>query len=136
MWRQVAYYRVFWRDHSGKRPNRSKQIGAKLSRDAGTQCPRRGPFIRTGVNEMDTRERIEAAAIARLLGADRTRKIGTIYLWNTAELTFLWEGTREEAKYIDPPISNEVLAHVKSATPAEVIEFLVSLPGVAADNPK
>ncbi|BBU59499.1 MULTISPECIES: hypothetical protein [Mameliella] len=86
------------------------------------------------MTKMGAKERLEATAIARLFGADRTREIGTVYLWNTAELTFLWTGTQDEAKYIDPPVSDVQLAHVKSATPAEVIEFLISLPKLAAED--
>lgn len=80
-------------------------------------------------------DRAEAVAIARLLGEDRTCKIGLVYLWNTAELTFLWNGTRDAAKFIDPPVSRDALAKAKPVTPVEVIAFLESLPAVAGEDP-
>jgi len=112
--------------------NRATKNGADWVGEALRQCSRQDQGT-DAVVKMDTKERMEAVAIARLLGADRTREIGTVYLWNTAELTFLWTGMRGEARYIDPPIGEEMLGHVKSATPVEVIEFLVSLPGFTAE---
>ncbi|WP_306043385.1 MULTISPECIES: hypothetical protein [unclassified Mameliella] len=73
-------------------------------------------------------------AIARLLGEDKICNIGLVYLWNTAELTFLWNGARDAVKFIDPPLSRAALAKAKSVTPVEVIAFLESLPAVAGKS--
>ncbi|MDJ0826954.1 MAG: hypothetical protein QNJ16_15765 [Rhodobacter sp.] len=72
-------------------------------------------------------ERVEAAPIARLLGADRSRLIGLVYMWNTGELSFLWIHGRETAKFVEPLLRSEVLANAKPTTPVDVIEFLESL---------
>ena len=44
--------------------------------------------------------REEASAIARLIGADRKRTVGWVYLWNTAELAVLWLDVHEAAASI------------------------------------
>ena len=74
-----------------------------------------------------TRVKEEAAAIARLLGDDRQRTIGWVYLWNTSELSILWIDGRRSAKFIEPPLSQETLAKAKAVTPKAVTDFLVAL---------
>lgn len=74
-----------------------------------------------------TRVKEEAAAIARLLGDDRSRTAGWVYLWNTSELSILWVDERRSAKFIEPPLSQETLAKAKAMTSDTVTEFLVAL---------
>ena len=77
--------------------NRATKNGADWVGEALRQCSRQDQGT-DAVVKMDTKERMEAVAIARLHGADRTREIGTVYLWNTAELTFLWTGMRGSSR--------------------------------------
>lgn len=69
----------------------------------------------------------EAAAIARLLGEDRTRTIGWVYRWNTSALSVLWIAPPPDAKSIEPSIRPEVLTKARPVTPVEVIDFLEAL---------
>ncbi|RKF12244.1 hypothetical protein D6850_19040 [Roseovarius spongiae] len=69
----------------------------------------------------------EAAAIARLLGDDRKRIIGWVYLWNTSELSILWIDRCRSAKVIEPPLSQDTLAKAKAVTPDAVTDLLETL---------
>ncbi|MBD3623855.1 MAG: hypothetical protein HUJ24_00425 [Rhodobacteraceae bacterium] len=69
----------------------------------------------------------EAVAIARLLGDDRNRTIGWVYLWNTSELSILWIDGGRVAKFIEPPLSQVTLARAQAVTPDVVIDFLDAL---------
>lgn len=69
----------------------------------------------------------EAAAIARLLGDDRNRTVGWVYLWNTSELSILWVDGGRAAEFIEPQLDQESLAKAKALTPDAVIDLLEAL---------
>jgi len=77
----------------------------------------------------------EAAAIARLLGDDRKRPIGWVYLWNTSELSILWIDRCRPAKFIEPPLSQDTLAKAKSVTPEAVTDLLEALSTAGQEGP-
>lgn len=77
----------------------------------------------------------EAAAIARLLGDDRKRIIGWVYLWNTSELSILWVGRCRSAKLIEPPLSQDTLAKAKPVTPDAMIDLLETLSAAGQKGP-
>lgn len=74
-----------------------------------------------------TQVKEEAAAIARLLGDDRKRPIGWVYLWNTSELSILWIDRCRPAKFIEPPLNQDTLAKAKAVTPDAVTDLLETL---------
>jgi hypothetical protein len=78
--------------------------------------------------------REEASAIARLIGADRKRTVGWVYLWNTAELAVLWLDVHEAAAFIHPPLRPEVLAHARSSTSGALIDLLSVLSTVTDES--
>lgn len=78
----------------------------------------------------------EAAAIARLLGEDRTRIVGWVYRWNTSALSVLWIDRPCTARHIEPSLRPEVLAKAKSATPDEVTDFLEALSSAEREDPE
>lgn len=78
----------------------------------------------------------EAVPIARLLGDDRERTVGWVYVWNSAELSVLWLDEHAAAGFIEPPLRPEVLAVAKSATPVEVVDFLETLSISAKEEPE
>ena len=76
---------------------------------------------------MVAKGREEASAIARLIGSDRTRTVGWVYLWDTAELAVLWLDARDAAAFIQPPLRPEVLAEARPSTPGALIDLLAVL---------
>lgn len=85
---------------------------------------------------MVVQHRMEAVAIARLLGDDRTRIAGYVYFWNTFELTVLWIDESCVARFIEPPLQPEVLEKARSVTPADFIDFLMELSSDDGEGPK
>ena len=74
-----------------------------------------------------TKDREEASAIARLIGADGECTVGWVYLWDTAELAVLWLDAHDAAAFMDPPLRSEVLAQARSASPGALVDLLVAL---------
>lgn len=77
----------------------------------------------------------EAAAISRLIGDDRNRTVGWVYLWNTSELSILWIGGRDVAEFIEPAVCPEMLAKARPTTPDDVVELLSALSIAAPETP-
>lgn len=78
----------------------------------------------------------EAAAIARLLGDDRNRTVGWVYLWNTSELSILWIDACSPAKFVEPPLSEETLAKAQAVTPDAVTDLLETLSTAGQEGKK
>ena len=78
----------------------------------------------------------EAAAIARLLGDDRSRTVGWVYLWNTSELSILWIDACRPAKFVEPPLSAETLAKAQGVTPDAVSDLLETLSTAGLEGEK
>lgn len=76
----------------------------------------------------------EAEPIARLLGNDRERTIGWVYLWNSSELSVLWLDDQTVAGSIEHPLHPEVLADAKSLARVEITNFLEALSTGAGDT--
>ena len=84
--------------------------------------------------KMVAKGRGEALAIARLIGSDRTRTVGWVYLWDTAELAVLWLDACDAAAFIHPPLRPEVLAEARSSTPGALIDLLAVLSHAVGKN--
>ena len=69
----------------------------------------------------------EAKPIARLLGKDKKRTVGWVYLWNSSDLSVLWLGEEGVAGAIEPVLLPDVLEDTKSSMPVDVAEFLEAL---------
>jgi|TARA_R100001440_G_scaffold63486_2_gene83726 hypothetical protein len=79
------------------------------------------------VNAAVRRLKEEAKPIARLLGKDKKRTVGWVYLWNSSDLSVLWLGEEGVAGAIEPVFLPEVLEDPKSSMPVDVAEFLEAL---------
>ncbi|MDF3363076.1 MULTISPECIES: hypothetical protein [unclassified Sulfitobacter] len=78
--------------------------------------------------------KVEAEPIARLLGSDRKRTVGWVYLWNSSELSVLWLDEQAAAKSIEPLLHPEGLIAAKASIPVDVAEFLEALSTGAGDT--
>ena len=81
-----------------------------------------------------TKDREEASAIARLIGADGECTVGWVYLWDTAELAVLWLDAHDTATFMDPPLLPEILAQARSASPGALVDLLAALSTNAGKN--
>jgi hypothetical protein len=82
-----------------------------------------------------TRGKQEAVPIARLLGQDRQRVVGWVYLWNTDEVSILWIGDPRNAMAVDPPLDPNILAKAKSMEADAVTEYLEALARESEGDP-
>lgn len=69
----------------------------------------------------------EAKPIARLIGKDKKRTVGWVYLWNSSDLSVLWLDEEGIAGAIEPLVLPEVFEDAKSSMPVYVTEFLEAL---------
>lgn len=76
----------------------------------------------------------EASPIARLIGSDGKRTTGWVYVWEDSELAILWIAPRQQATFIDPELSADLLAKASATTPVDVISFLGGLPKVTTES--
>ncbi|MDE4230941.1 hypothetical protein PXK05_21100 [Phaeobacter gallaeciensis] len=69
----------------------------------------------------------EAEPIARLLGPDRAKTVGWVYLWNTSELSVLWLDRSLPAQHVDPPLPQCVLTRARAVTTDAITDLLDDL---------